>query len=321
MLKIGIVSRSSDLHMHAVKAYLDSRSDVECAAIETDMIAGCNQLVWGEEPGLLPCAGSEALRVDELDVLWFRRQPDIQRLPGELDVDPSYADVVNTDCEAALMGALHTEFTGTWVSEPEPTYLAENKLIQHTAAKAVGFRVPRTLVTQDAERVRRFYDDLRGEVIVKQIQGTPNFGGKTTMVSRGLLERADVISLAPAIYQEMVPGDRHLRVHCFGSQVTAVEIEASDLDWRFDLNVPMRQTALDQTTCNRMQAVLHRLRLRMGVFDFKRTPDGEIVWLEVNPQGQFLFIEGLTGAPLTSQAGDFLLAEGRKQRALRSAAA
>jgi hypothetical protein len=45
----------------------------------------------------------------------------------------------------------------------------------------------------------------------------------------------------------------------------------------------------------------------MGIVDLKETPDGELVWLEVNPQGQFLFLESLTGQPLASYFADYLL--------------
>ena len=48
------------------------------------------------------------------------------------------------------------------------------------------------------------------------------------------------------------------------------------------------------------------LDLRMGVFDLKIDAQGEIVWLEVNPQGQFLFVEGMSDMKLAVACGDFL---------------
>ncbi len=47
----------------------------------------------------------------------------------------------------------------------------------------------------------------------------------------------------------------------------------------------------------------------MGVFDLKVAPDGEPVWLEINPQGQFLFVEGMCGLPLTAAFCRFLASE------------
>ena len=45
----------------------------------------------------------------------------------------------------------------------------------------------------------------------------------------------------------------------------------------------------------------------MGVVDLKMLPSGECVWFEVNPQGQFLFLEGLANMPLSNEFADYLL--------------
>ena len=48
--------------------------------------------------------------------------------------------------------------------------------------------------------------------------------------------------------------------------------------------------------------------------DLQLTDWGEYVWLEVNQQGQFLFLEGLTGLPLASAFCRFLTEEARRGR-------
>jgi hypothetical protein len=55
----------------------------------------------------------------------------------------------------------------------------------------------------------------------------------------------------------------------------------------------------------KLRRVLYELNLRMGVFDLKLN-DPTPVWLELNPQGQFLFAEGLTGLPLNVEIARFL---------------
>ena len=61
-----------------------------------------------------------------------------------------------------------------------------------------------------------------------------------------------------------------------------------------------------------VRGVLDKLGLAMGVIDIKEDPNGELVWLEVNPQGQFLFLEPLTGLKLTNHFADFLIEEWEK---------
>ena len=48
------------------------------------------------------------------------------------------------------------------------------------------------------------------------------------------------------------------------------------------------------------------LGLLFGTIDMKLTEGGEHVFLEVNPQGQFLYIEILTGLPIANAVADFL---------------
>jgi hypothetical protein len=65
---------------------------------------------------------------------------------------------------------------------------------------------------------------------------------------------------------------------------------------------------LDEEVVARLRRVLDELNLRMGIFDLKlngSTP----TWLELNPQGQFLFAEGMSGIPLNFEIGRFLRAE------------
>jgi glutathione synthase/RimK-type ligase-like ATP-grasp enzyme len=56
-----------------------------------------------------------------------------------------------------------------------------------------------------------------------------------------------------------------------------------------------------------VREALNRLGLEMGVIDLKETADGELVWLEVNPQGQFLFLEPLTKLNLADHFADYLV--------------
>jgi hypothetical protein len=58
---------------------------------------------------------------------------------------------------------------------------------------------------------------------------------------------------------------------------------------------------------DRLTSVLDHLGISMAAMDAKIRPDGEMVWLEANPQGQFLFLEGLTGLDLTGRFCEFLI--------------
>jgi hypothetical protein len=298
------------LHAHAVRHALTSRR-VACAIVETDCLAAAAAMSWSissdcrEHKASISDRTGETVDLRNLDVVWWRRLTGAARLPDNL-TDEAARDLVVRDCRATLWGLALTGFQGVWVSDPQATRVAENKLVQLKAATNAELHVPRTLVSQDPNQVRAFCSELEFQVVVKTVAGTPKTPVMTGFVAPEMLTD-EAVKLCPAIYQEFVPGNRHLRVCCFGEDVYAALLTTDRLDWRYPLDASVERYDIDRVTAQRLQQVLKSLRLEMGVFDMKLTPQSEPVWLEVNPQGQFLFLEGLCGMPLTEIFANFLL--------------
>lgn len=213
---------------------------------------------------------------------------------------------MNNDCRGALAGVLAAEFQGQWISTPDATDRAADKLYQLAVAKKAGFRVPRTLVSQSREEVIAFTQQV-GRTIVKPVVGARGPLMFTQYIDDPASIPAQSFEVCPATYQEYVEGQRHIRLNCFGELMYAALIETDALDWRPNLNVAMSPWKVPEDVAQRVTAVLHGLGLRMGIVDLKLTPDGEPVWLEVNPQGQFLFLEPLINEPMAEHFADFLL--------------
>ncbi|HZR46167.1 MAG TPA: hypothetical protein VFA47_05665 [Candidatus Manganitrophaceae bacterium] len=219
-------------------------------------------------------------------------------------------DIIAKDCRATFAGIMLNEFHGVWINHPDASRNAENKLWQLRAAREAGLRVPRTLISQDPSRIREFCRSLDNQVIVKTVSGTFKAPLSPGKVDEALLASDASLRLSPAIYQEQVPGNRHLRIQVFGEDIHAALITCDQLDWRFHLNKStVEPYSLSPDFESRIHAVMRLLGLRMGIFDFKLTPEGEPVWFDVNPQGQFLFIEGLSEVKLTNLFADFLAKE------------
>lgn len=304
MIRIAVVTQSEDLHAYAVRHELLSRG-IDCRVIETDRLSGVTEgMSWGtsETPTAVCNATGPALDPSQLDLVWWRR---VRMYKGETLTEPAQIDLVANDCQATLMGIFLTSFRGAWIDHPSAIREAENKLLQLSVAQDLGFRIPRTLVSQDPARVRAFLAGLGGRAIVKSVRGTPKAPLITAEVTADALADAD-IALCPAIYQELIPGSRHIRANVFGDRAAAALIRSAELDWRPRSDNETTATSLDAETRIRLTRVLSRLRLRMGVFDLKVTDTGDVYWLEVNPQGQFLFVQALSGLDLVGMFCDFL---------------
>lgn len=314
--QVAILTINNDFHGLAVKKALEDTYGVDCYIIENDLIADTGGLSWAtieDFEATLPTSDGQRVKVKDLDAIWWRRiiPHGEYQLPEHI-TDPAHIEIIINDCRTASLGVLLTEFNGSWVSHPESARIAENKLVQLQAALRAGFRVPQTLVSQNPEDIRRFCASLNNQVVVKALSGTMKATTWTRMVDEKLLASDESLRLCPTIYQEFVTGTRHLRINCFGKTINAALIEAEELDWRANLEVPITHVELSDDLKARLHHVLELLNLKMGIVDLKINDEGEPVWLEVNPQGQFLFLEGICGMPLTAAMSEFLYNEARQ---------
>jgi hypothetical protein len=309
---ILIVTIDDDLHGLAVQACLRRRG-VECHILASDTIVGtdCLSIFIGtsKDYALIKTTEGIELDVSNVSLIWLRRPKALQKADLTGVLEESHRNLINNDTSGSISGILESAFNGKWISHPRYTERASNKIIQLTAAKRVGLTIPATLVSQIPRDVLRFYSDSAKQVIVKPIVGTPGPLLFTQMLTPHHLAAEASIRACPAIYQSFIPGKRHIRLNYFRDQAFAFAIDTSELDWRPDLNVPISKWDVPPTLLKRAGCLLQELGLAMGVFDFKESPSGEIFFLEVNPQGQFLFLEGITGEPLTERFVDFLMRE------------
>ena len=57
--------------------------------------------------------------------------------------------------------------------------------------------------------------------------------------------------------------------------------------------------------------MVERLGLCYGAIDMILTPDGRYVFIEINPNGQYLWIEQETGLPISAAICDLLMGGSR----------
>ena len=308
---ILIVTIADDFHALAVQAEIQRGGQAECDIVEWNHLGGVGAMRWNERSaGSIRCHSGRMISLDAVDVIWWRRTNSPQSLCSSVDNAIS-ADLIQRDCQAALMGLFTTSFVGKWISEPTATSRAENKLLQLQVAKSLGFNVPKTLVSNDPDSVREFCDSVGGAMVVKSIRGTPLAHLAVRQVRSNDLNDEASIRSAPAIYQELIEGNQHLRVTCFGDSAHSVLITSDSVDWRANLDIPFEHHDLDNELKDRILRCLSVMNLRMGIFDLKIRPNGTPVWFEINPQGQFLFCEGLSGAPLLKECAAFLIRESK----------
>jgi len=238
-----------------------------------------------DDPGSLMVRDNQGAWFDfaATDVVWCRR------FTGRQNGDVPTGLLKQQWTEAGLLMA--SVAGPRWVDHPAVLSTAEEKPRQLRAAQAVGFATPRTLISQRADDIRHFVNQSSNGVIVKPLCGYVHQQLFTLDVGQDILDAAESFQQFPAIFQERVDGRRHLRLACVGDNVVTFQIESDELDWRNRKDITITHIETDPTIGGRCLAVLAELGLTMGVIDAKVDHDGQVWFFEVNPQGQFMFLE------------------------------
>jgi RimK-like ATP-grasp domain len=305
---ILIATVANDLHAQLVKGIIGRDGRYACHILELDRIAQRTAVNYGisyETPGRVIDSEGKEISVGDASVLWLRRVPSKQHLRWPIE-DSFQSQIVHADCRGGAMGLLKTHFKGHWISSVDATIRASDKIWQLNVANECGFRVPRTLVTQSAKEVQTFFDSY-GPLVVKTVVGASGPMLQTVRIDDPAAFSTDEYEAAPAIYQEYIRGSRHLRLACFGDRSYAGVIDTPDVDWRGNLDISLSRWDVNRNLHTSVRAVLDALGLAMGIVDIKLAADDEPVWLEVNPQGQFAFLDGLAGTNLVETFAEYLI--------------
>jgi ATP-grasp ribosomal peptide maturase len=205
-----------------------------------------------------------------------------------------------------------------WLNHPDALAHAEHKPVQLAAAARAGLATPRTLVTNDPAAARRFVADLP-RAVYKAFCSPVTVGDEhrfvyTTVVGAADLDD-DAIRTTAHQFQEWVDKTHEVRLtavdgHLYAARLTA-RSAAAEVDWRSDYDaVGYAVTDVPDQVRASVAALLAGLRLRFAAMDFAVRPTGEWVFLDLNPNGQWGWIEHETGLPITAALADALSAPG-----------
>ena len=243
--------------------------------------------------------------MDLCDVYWRRRYA-----PPCLDeslLQPDDVAVVKRETEAFVQAYLGVMAPHARHINPEAAARnADNKLIQLRVARAVGLSIPTTLFSNEPQAVHDFVTEHGdGAVIHKHLRSQDwheqgrSFTAFTARVRRSdLPEDSRLLQTIPGTYQVAVPKHREIRAVMFGSYCLAAEIDSNadptgHDDWRATINRQgaWQPHALAQTIVAKLADYMQRLGIVFGSADLILTPTGDYVFLEMNEQGQFLWLE------------------------------
>lgn len=306
---IVVVSHPADDHASGVLAALARLGHpavlVDTARFPTDL--ALTQRFGAGPPDWRLRVDGTTLDLGTCRAAWWRRPQSFDLHPG---IDADVATWTYTECHEAIAG-MWAALDATWVNPPALDEAAHHKPYQLAVATEVGLRIPRTVITNDPAVARSFIDELGPDrTVYKTFLASEDHWRETRLVRAEELALLDRVALAPVIFQEYVPAEADLRVTVVGDRLFAAAIRPApggySVDYRMDLEgASYEPTDLAPATERGLRALMDRMGLVYGAIDLRRTSDGD-VFLEVNPAGEWRWVEERTGQPITSAMAELL---------------
>jgi glutathione synthase/RimK-type ligase-like ATP-grasp enzyme len=310
--KVLIVSSNNDPHMLAVAGHLRALGSEVVQHDFADLIDEGVEINIDE--GTF-CIGKNDLH-DCTGVYLRRMFP----LRSSALSKPHLAFAQNEFRHAALGRLLSLDVR--WVSHPEALRLASFKARQYWLAKHVyALPIPQTLITSDTAKAKAFIKANRSTGTIIKCLGAPVIEYEdetgcffTNEVTDEVIEVLDDLSYSPCIIQPLIPKAFEVRANVVGNQMFAAKIdttgvEEARVDWRFSKagELPHSRIELPPAIEQACIGMTRDLGLKFGAFDFLVDHEANWYFLEVNPNGQWWWVEELVGHPIAAAIARELL--------------
>jgi glutathione synthase/RimK-type ligase-like ATP-grasp enzyme len=225
------------------------------------------------------------------------------------------ADVASWS-EQQAFAALDSALLGIdafWVNHPSVNRRAEDKPANLLRAAAVGLDVPDWYVTNDPDAGSEFFA-TQDAIVVKPVDSA-FVNAATSMWTRRVDDVAWLERLGPEPYllQRFVEKIEDVRVTIVGDTAYAVAIDSqssprTSVDMRAGnlLKLRHREIELPADTRKRLLVLCRSLDLHFAAIDLVRDCDDRLWFLELNPNGQWAWLEQMAGVPISSTLAEAL---------------
>ena len=261
----------------------------------------------------------ESVSSEQIHAIWYRRFYAGKDIDSEMEKQMRSACLEET--KRCLLGFL-TCTDCFQVDDYWKVKKASNKDYQLKVARDLGFDLPNTLVTNCENRARAFYDQHPAGIITKMQTAFAVWQDGveqvvfTSEVEDHHLEKLDGLRQSPMVFQEKIEKQLELRATVVGKQVfcAAIDSNAHDnmgTDWRkrgADTLDQWFAYELPEKIQDQLVLLTQRLGIHYGAVDIILTPDNRYKFLEINPCGEFYWMDHFTGLGICHSIAELLTA-------------
>lgn len=241
------------------------------------------------------------LQVDltQIKSVYFRR-PEIRR--HTQDISLAEGNFIQSELQSCLEGLYKILNNAYWINNVFAIRNAENKIYQLLIAKDLGFNIPHSIITNHSDSALKFYKVNNSNCIIKPLKsGLVQYGNEEGVIFTNKIDlnsaNVDRVEGCPVYLQKLITKKGDIRVTVIGDKIFSAfihsqESKESKIDWR-RVNHPLKHSAiqLPANLENKCLALTKQLSLKFAAIDFILGNDGNYTFLEINPNGQWAWIE------------------------------
>jgi glutathione synthase/RimK-type ligase-like ATP-grasp enzyme len=195
-----------------------------------------------------------------------------------------------------------------WLAAPWKTKYVQGRVNQLVQASKVGFNIPKTLITTNKKKFFTFFNKCNQIVIIKSIN--PNsitYKDRekeyfyTEVIDEEKVRNINfsLLKNSPTLFQEFIEPKYEIRITSINGKHFAVKIVSNITDWRKQKAVVTCENyELPNEVTILVSKYLELYDLNFGCFDLIKGKDNKYYFLEVNANGQWLWLEKETDVPI-----------------------
>lgn len=276
---------------------------------------------YGKNERLILTDADQQLDLNTVSAVWYRRIAIAAQIPPTMDAQLRQASM--QESRVTVLGMI-ASIRGFHLDSLPHIRRAENKQLQIQIAREIGLDTPRTLTTNNPIAVKQFAEECEQGIITKMLSSFAIYDEQgqekvvfTNPVTAEDLQHLDGLRFCPMTFQEKIPKALELRTTIVGKQIFTAAVDSQALktaqyDWRKEgiaLLDAWQAYQLPEDVESKLLKLMAELGLHYGAIDILLTPDNRHVFLEVNPVGEFFWLERCPGLPISQAIADVLLSK------------
>jgi glutathione synthase/RimK-type ligase-like ATP-grasp enzyme len=264
---------------------------------------------------------NSVINLSDIRSVYYRR-PKLPKISDDLSTGEEL--FVKNELRFTLEGLYRILDNKFWINNVYRIREAENKIYQLLLARKLGFSIPSSLISTVEKSTRDFIKKNNNNCIIKPIKSGLIQDVKvpknifTTLLSKKDIENLNRVKFCPSYFQQKIDKKADIRVTVVGEKLFSAKINSQEyketaIDWRKGDNIRLdyNKIKLPVVIRNKCIDMTKKLGLTFSAIDLILSKKDEYIFLEINPNGQWAWIENRLGYSISSELIN-LLQKGNK---------